>query len=251
MDQASSLCDASEGRLTPRNERGYGQDEDDAGEAVSARIRVVVVVVVTALLTGSLVFFIAAFLRNRPPTVRVTTEGGETSLVLQTVGALGYGSKPDWVSYLAKQPDGSWEQSTIFELPANSTIHVTVLQYDTQTGLRNPFFGKPQGLVGGTMTVDGRELSVLDPAEAAHTFTIPGLGVSVPLKGIAADASNPCAVAPCTQDHDHVTIEFTIKTGAPGTFRWQCFVPCAAGFLNGNGGPMQTVGFMDGFVDVV
>jgi hypothetical protein len=48
-----------------------------------------------------------------------------------------------------------------------------------------------------------------------------------------------------------VTIEFTFKTGARGTFRWQCFVPCAAGTLNGNGGPMQTVGFMDGFVHVV
>lgn len=139
-----------------------------------------VVVVVTALLTGSLIFFIAAFLRDRPPTVRVTTTGGKTSLVLQTVGQLGYGSKPDWVSYLAQQPDGSWEQNTIFELPAYSTIHVTLHQYDSQTGLRNPFFGKTQGLVGGTMTVDGRELSVLDPAEAAHTFSIPDLGVAVP-----------------------------------------------------------------------
>jgi hypothetical protein len=218
---------------------------------LSGRGRVVVVVVVSALLSSALVFFIAAFLRNRPPTVSATAASGETSLVLQTVGALGYGSKPDWVSYLAQEPDGSWEQSTIFELPANSTVHVTVYQYDSQTGLRNPFFGKPQGLVGGTMTVDGQELSVLDPTEAAHTFTIPDLGVSVPLKGIANDAKNPCQVAPCTEDHDHVKIEFTFKTGAPGTFRWQCFVPCAAGFLNGNGGPMQTIGFMDGFVHVV
>jgi hypothetical protein len=211
----------------------------------------VVVVVVTALLTGSLVFFISAFLRSRPPTIRVTATGGEASLVLQTVGQLGYGSRPDWVSYLAQQPDGAWEQSTIFELPAYSTIHVTIYQYDSQTGLRNPFFGKPQGLEGGTMIVDGQELSVLDPATAAHTFTIPDLGVAVPLKGIANDASNPCDVAPCGERHDHVKIEFTFKTGARGTFRWQCFVPCAAGTLNGNGGPMQTIGFMDGFVHVV
>jgi hypothetical protein len=210
----------------------------------------VVVVVVTALLTCSLIFFVAAFLRSRPPTVRVTAGGGEISLVLQTVGQLGYGSKPDWVSYLARTPDGSWEQSTIFELPAYSTVHVTVYQYDSQTGLRNPFFGTPQGLVGG-MTVDGRQVSVLDPAQAAHTFAIPDLGVSVPLKGIANDAKDPCDVAPCSERFAHVTIEFTFKTGAPGTFRWQCFVPCAAGTLNGNGGPMQTVGFMDGFVHVV
>ena len=219
---------------------------------MSARGRVVVVVVVTALLTGSLIFFIASFLRNRPPTVRVTAEGGETSLVLQTVGALGYGSKPDWVSYLAQQPDVRGEQSTMFELPAFSTIHVNVYQYDSQTGLRNPFFAEAPGPRGWAMTVDGRsEMPVLDPAEAAHTFTIPDLGVAVPLKGIANNATNPCQVAPCTEDMAHVTIEFTFKTGAPGTYRWQCFVPCAAGFLNGNGGPMQTVGFMDGFVDVV
>jgi hypothetical protein len=216
---------------------------------VGARGRVAVVAAVTAVFTAGVFFFVVAFLRSRPPTIRVAATGGEARLVLQTVGQLGYGSKPDWVSYLAQQPDGSWEQSTIFELPAHSTIHVTVYQYDSQTGLRNPFFGKPQGLVGGTITVDGQELSVLDPAEAAHTFTIPDLGVSVPLKGIAT-AKNPCLVAPCTEAHDHVTIEFTFRTGAPGTFRWQCFVPCAAGFLNGNGGPMQTIGFMDGFVHV-
>ena len=210
-----------------------------------------VVMLVTALLTSSLIFFIAAFLRSRPPTVQVTASGGETSLVLQTVGQLGFGSKPDWVSYLVKQSDGAWEQSTIFELPAYSTIHVTVYQYDSQTGLRNPFFGEPQGLVDESLRVDGRDISVLDPDEAAHTFTIPELGVAVPLKGIANDADNPCHVAPCSERFDHVTIEFTIKTGAPGTFRWQCFVPCAAGTLNGNGGPMQTIGFMDGFVHVV
>jgi len=33
-------------------------------------------------------------------------------------------------------------------------------------------------------------------------------------------------------------------------YRWQCFVPCGLGFLYGNGGPMQTIGFMDGFLEV-
>jgi hypothetical protein len=28
-------------------------------------------------------------------------------------------------------------------------------------------------------------------------------------------------------------------------------VPCAAGWLLGNGGPMQTLGYMDGFINVV
>ena len=49
----------------------------------------------------------------------------------------------------------------------------------------------------------------------------------------------------------HETITFTFRTGKAGHYRWQCFVPCAAGFVYGFGGPMQTVGYMDGYVNVV
>ena len=42
-----------------------------------------------------------------------------------------------------------------------------------------------------------------------------------------------------------------IRTGKTGWIRWQCFVPCAAGFFTGFGGPMQTIGYMDGFLHVV
>ncbi len=37
----------------------------------------------------------------------------------------------------------------------------------------------------------------------------------------------------------------------PGTYRWQCFVPCGLAFLLGNGGPMQTIGYMTGNMEVV
>ena len=36
-----------------------------------------------------------------------------------------------------------------------------------------------------------------------------------------------------------------------GEFRWQCFVPCGGGYIDGNGGPMQTIGFMTGQMNVV
>jgi hypothetical protein len=48
----------------------------------------------------------------------------------------------------------------------------------------------------------------------------------------------------------HRTIQFTFHTTAPGHYRWQCFVPCAAGWTYGFGGPMQTIGYMDGFLNV-
>ena len=101
------------------------------------------------------------------------------------------------------------------------------------------------------MTVNGKPYVVLNPDDASHTFTIPDLGVSVPLKGVADDAPNQCAVTPCTLAQAHNTIVFQFRTGKPGLHRWQCFVPCAAGWLYGFGGPMQTVGWMDGFLKVV
>ena len=36
-----------------------------------------------------------------------------------------------------------------------------------------------------------------------------------------------------------------------GVFRWQCLVPCGGGFVDGNGGPMQTIGYMTGNMEVV
>ena len=81
---------------------------------------------------------------------------------------------------------------------------------------------------------------MLNPADASHTFTIPDYGVSVPLKGVGANAKNQCSVAPCTLAEAHNTITFEFHTGKPGMHRWQCFVPCAAGWLFGFGGPMQT-----------
>jgi hypothetical protein len=211
-----------------------------------------VVFLLTAVLVGLVLLYVFGFLRSRPPDVQaVTGSGGRVaSITLQTVGAMGTAPHPDWVSYLAKNPQGHWIHSTILNVPANALIHVTVYQFDSASGLRNPFWGKPEGTVGGTMQVDGKSLSVLNPDLASHTFAIPQLGVSVPLMGIPDSAPNPCAAAPCPLSTSHETITFSFRTGAPGTYRWQCMVPCAFGFLFGFGGPMQTIGYMDGLLHV-
>jgi hypothetical protein len=46
-----------------------------------------------------------------------------------------------------------------------------------------------------------------------------------------------------------VTFSFTTPKTA-GTFRWQCFVPCGGGYVDGNGGPMGTPGYMMGQMEV-
>ena len=210
----------------------------------STRLAAGAVLIGIACTAALIVYYVVGYLAVRPPAM-----AKRTSLTLQTVASLGFGPHPDWVSYLVKDANGRWQHSTVLTVPANSLVHVTVLQYDTATGLRNPFWGGPRGLVG-EMKVDGKPTATLDPDLASHTFAIPDLGVSVPLKGVADNAKNQCSVAPCTLAEAHTTITFTFRTGKAGTYRWQCFVPCAAGFILGFGGPMQSVGYMDGYLHV-
>jgi hypothetical protein len=203
-----------------------------------------------ALAAGLIAYYIVSYLIAVPPNVQAAGRAPRASLTLQTVAALGFKPHPDWVSYLVKNPQGKWVHSTVLTVPANSLVKVTVYQYDTATGLRNPYWGGPRGIVG-EMLLDGKRTATLDPDLASHTFAVPDLGVSVPLAGVADDAKNQCGVAPCTLAEAHRTITFTFRTGKRGTYRWQCFVPCAAGFILGFGGPMQSIGYMDGLLHVV
>ncbi len=107
-----------------------------------------------------------------------------------------------------------------------------------------------RGTIGGVINFNGRSTSYVDAASPAHTFTAPDIGLNVPLPGVDDDAKNQCAAAPCNTGEAHNTISFTFKTPKPGNYRFQCIVPCAFGFLYGFGGPMQTIGYMDGMIEV-
>jgi hypothetical protein len=220
---------------------------------VTRSARIIAVLAATVAILALVGFYVDTFLLAGPGTVSAATSAGSTptaNLTLQTVASLGTQPHPTWVSYLVKDAGGGWHHSTVIQVPAHALVHVTIENYDGASGLRNPFFGLPRGLTG-PLVVDGHALSVLNPSLTSHTFAIPDYGVSVPIQGIPDSAKNPCSVAPCATSFDHRTITFTIRTGAPGTVRWQCFVPCAAGWLYGFGGPMQTFGYMDGFLHVV
>ena len=175
------------------------------------------------------------------------------NLEIQTVAAVGpqLSQNPDWVSYLVKDAkSGRWERKTVWDLPAHATVNVTIYNFDGASALRNPFLARPQGMVGNRITVDGKPVDHIDPNDASHTFAVPALGIILAIPGVADDAKNQCGYAPCSLSMAHRTIKFTFRTGAPGHYRWQCFVPCAAGWVYGFGGPMQTIGYMDGFLDV-
>jgi hypothetical protein len=171
------------------------------------------------------------------------------------------------VSYYVQDPKThAWVHTTLFQVPANTRVNMTILGYDGCTPLRNNYWGQVQGTLGGTMSVQqfktvgqplgsAKTVSFINSwsdCAVAHTFAIPSLHLFIPVASpnTALFNKSDCSTSPCTAGpHSMVKFSFfTPKNG--GTFRWQCFVPCGGGFLDGNGGPMQTIGYMAGNMEV-
>jgi uncharacterized protein YaiE (UPF0345 family) len=206
-------------------------------------------VLTIGILAALVTAFVSDVFLKRPPTLTASPSALGVSIHLETVADVADAitfkrpgdPHPDWVSYLP---------TTILNVPANSVVTMTIDQEDGASGLRNPFWAKASGIIGGTFHMtyfddtgapkEGDFSGLDDPTTLAHSFAIPDLGVFVPLQGIS-DA------APAGSMN---VITFSFKTGKPGIYHWQCFVPCGAGTIYGNGGPMQTLGYMMGFLVV-
>ncbi|MGI8507599.1 MAG: hypothetical protein ACR2MK_12525 [Solirubrobacteraceae bacterium] len=210
-------------------------------------------VIAAAIVCVLIGLYVGLYLVNVPGSAAATQTAAGAQLYLGTVPAAALDDPhPTWVSYYAVDANGSnWRHVTTYQLPAHTLVHVTIYNFDSQTGLRNEFISQATGTVGANFTLDGKPTQAIGPTTASHVFAIPQFGVSVPLQGITATAKNPCSNAPCALSFSHTTTSFEFRTPGPGLYRWQCFVPCAAGFIEGWGGPMQTVGYMDGFIKVV
>jgi hypothetical protein len=180
--------------------------------------------------------------------------GQPVNITAQTVGSIGFGAHPTWVSYLVKNPTtGKWVQDTTWKLPANTLINMTIYNYDSGSPLRNQEWGQVQGTTNGKATLNGSSFQVFNSNTGngiGHTFAVPGLGLSVPLVGVNGNASL-CGAAPCGTNQPHNKITFSFRTPAAGSYPWQCFVPCGLGYLYGNGGPMSAQNYMGGFLEVV
>lgn len=206
------------------------------------------------IVAAAIAAYVVLYLTSVPGSATAEQTSTGTNLYLATVAtAEATDAHPTWVSYYVTNNKATlWQHDTTFVVPAHSLVHVTLFQFDGDSGLRNNFLSQVQGTIGGTMTLNGKTVSTINPADAAHIFAIPALGVSVPLEGVASTAKNACAQAPCSiTSNAYNKVSFTFKTGAKGLFRWQCFVPCGAGTVFDFGGPMQTVGYMDGYLKVV
>lgn len=189
--------------------------------------------------------------------------GTPVHMTIQTDGETGFGPEAPSVSYMAMTPAGKWVESTLWELPANTRIDVTAYEYDTGDPFRNEIWGRVTGTIGGDIQVEDLHshtfvtTSLIDSnvfPYVGHSLTVPGLGLNVPFKGLspATPLNVLCAAAPCSSTKfNHTVTKFSFMTPKSGTYNWQCEIPCGFSYFDGQGGPMQTVGHMDGFIKVV
>ena len=199
-------------------------------------------------------------------TVSYTASAGHVNVVLQEDPQNNSSSKPDWVSYYVQDPQShQWKHTTLFSVPAHTKVNVTIYGYDGCTPLRNNYWSQILGTTGGTVNVQqfnkGKALAAAQnvslinswsSCNVGHTFSIPSLGLFVPVASPNASATL-CSSSPCTPSSGAYSLEkfsFT-SPSQPGNFRWQCLIPCGGGYIDGNSGPMQTEGFMTGEMQVV
>jgi hypothetical protein len=241
---------------------------------VSLPARVTTLVIAFLAVVAGGIFVALHYIGSQPPTVDYTSvaSNGQVNVTLMTTPQTTVTDKPDWVSYFIKNPStGQFVHTTYFKVPADTQVNITILGYDGCTPLRNPLWGKVTGTAGNVEVVQyyngkaysaPQAISLLNSwadCSVQHTFAIPGLGLNVPVASPNTVAENNalCGTSPCvanTADQalaPHTVVRFSFRTPkAGGTFRWQCFVPCGGGFVDGNGGPMATVGYMMGQMEV-
>jgi len=139
-----------------------------------------------------------------------------------------------------------WPQfvgSKTIDFPAHATVVLSIYSFDTGSSplAKGLPYDKVSGTVGGSETVNGKSTSSIANAQLAHTFTVPGLRLNIPI---------PVAATPKKgQPLEPVVVTATFHLDKAGSYTWQCYAPCGSG-ANGEGGPMMTPGYMTGEVVV-
>ena len=225
---------------------------------MSLPARVTTLVIAFVAVVAAVVFVALHFIAAQPTVEDYTpyASHGQVNVTMMTTPVNTVTNKPAWVSYFIMNPaTHQWVHTTYFEVPAATRVNMTIYEYDGCTPLRNPVWGQVTGTIGNVEYVNGVPTARLNSwavCSVAHTFTMPALGINVPLASPTTlkENQNLCSVSPCTSG-PHQVVTFSFMTPATGgTFRWQCVIPCGLGYLDGNGGPMATPGYMSGQMEV-
>jgi len=139
------------------------------------------------------------------------------------------------------------QSSAQISLPANQLIKLVIVDYDSgAASLIEPKYVNVTGVLDNSIAVvndsvvnstqgqSGIQIGGVEnltslPADViSHTFTIPSLGINIPVAGLSTEVAY-----------------FTIKTA--GTYLWFCMTECGSG-ANGLGGAMSAPGWMSGSV---
>ncbi len=141
------------------------------------------------------------------------------------------------------------ESSANISLPAHKLIKLVIVNYDdgganltspqyeavtgtvnnVVTEVNNNNINSSQGL-SGIQISGGQNVSSVSPDNIAHTFTIPQIGLNIPIEPSST-----------------VSAYFTLNQ--TGTFTWFCMTECGAG-ATGILGAMATAGWMTGSVTI-
>lgn len=114
-------------------------------------------------------------------------------------------------------------------LSAPRYVNVTGTEQGSELVYNNTAINSTEG-PSGIVLRGSQTVSSLPLTEISHTFTVPSLGLNLPM------ASESTIVAYFT-------------TGAAGTYVWLCETACGAG-TNGFAGAMSTPGWMNGSIVV-
>jgi hypothetical protein len=173
---------------------------------------------------------------SAPTTVQLATQSGPSvvyeSLVIVT-GSMTH--HPGWPQYV---------DSAQLHFPAHTKIVLTITSYDDGTSpLTSSYasYDKVQGTLGGDELVNGQPVTSVPNAQIAHTFSVPSLGLNLPIPAAPTVSSS--------QPRQPVQVTATFELSKTGDFTWYCFAPCGTG-ADGMGGPMTTPGYMTGQVVV-
>ncbi|MHB8245434.1 MAG: cupredoxin domain-containing protein [Acidimicrobiales bacterium] len=165
--------------------------------------------------------------------------GAASGLAAAKVPTSGHATVTESMDLITSRSFGPMFTHPSWSVRAGETVILRIRSYDDGSaplmGAQMMFDGV-RGTLGGTETVQGRTISSVPNEDVAHTFTVPGLGVNLPI--------------PVAPTGGSVMVVARFVATRTGTFVWQCYAPCGSG-MNGMGGAMSTQRWMEGTVKVV